>query len=75
MKIGGGWGETPYMILKCFGCTTIHNKAQYKCILYIHSFIKNESYGWKLVLKYALASNGMFLEHTSVPKEEWNGLQ
>ncbi len=41
MKIGGGWGETPYMILKCFGCTTIHNKALYKCILYIHSFKMN----------------------------------
>ncbi len=27
----------PPMIVKCFGCTTIHNKALYKCI--IHSFI------------------------------------
>ncbi len=35
---GGGWGETPpHMIVKRFGCTTIHNKALYKC--FIHSFI------------------------------------
>ncbi len=29
-------GETPHMIVKRFGCTTIHNKAHYKCI--IHSY-------------------------------------
>ncbi len=34
---GGSWGETPHMIVKRFGCTTIHNKVLYKCI--IHSFI------------------------------------
>ncbi len=28
----------PHMIVKRFGCTTIHNKALYKCI--IHSFIQ-----------------------------------
>ncbi len=27
------------MIVKCFGCTTIHNKALYKCI--IHSLIQS----------------------------------
>ncbi len=31
----------PHMIVKCFGCTTIHNKALYKCI--IHSYFL-----WKL---------------------------
>ncbi len=38
---GGGWGETPYMIVKRFGCIAIHNKALYKCIIhsFIHSFI------------------------------------
>ncbi len=37
----GGWGETPHIIVKRFGCTTIHNKALYKCIIhsFIHSFI------------------------------------
>jgi len=30
----------PHMIVKRFGCTTIHNKALYKCI--IHSFIHSE---------------------------------
>ncbi len=38
-KIGGGWEETPHMIVKRFGCTAIHNKVLYKCI--IHSFIQN----------------------------------
>ncbi len=41
LHTGGGWGETPpppHMIVKRFGCTTIHNKALYKCI--IHSFIQ-----------------------------------
>ncbi len=28
----------PHMIVKRFGCTTIHNKALYKC--FIHSFIQ-----------------------------------
>ncbi len=40
LHTGGGWGETPpptHMIVKRFGCTTIHNKALYKCL--IHSFI------------------------------------
>ncbi len=30
----------PHMIVKRFGCTTIHNKALYKCL--IHSFIEPE---------------------------------
>ncbi len=29
--------DPPHMIVKRFGCTTIHKKALYKCI--IHSFI------------------------------------
>ncbi len=38
LHIGGGSGETPPpMIVKHFGCTTIHSKALYKCI--IHSII------------------------------------
>ncbi len=38
LHTGGGWGETPpHMIVKRFGCTAIHKKALYKCI--IHSFI------------------------------------
>ncbi len=40
LHTGGGWGETPpptHMIVKRFGCTAIHNKALYKCI--IHSSI------------------------------------
>ncbi len=36
LHTGGGWGVTPYMIVKRFGCIAIHNKALYKCI--IHSF-------------------------------------
>ncbi len=32
LHTGGGWGETPHMIVKGFGCTTIH-KALYKCII------------------------------------------
>ncbi len=31
--------DPPHMIVKHFGCTTIHNKALYKCI--IHSFINS----------------------------------
>ncbi len=29
------------MIVKCFGCMAIHNKALYKCLIhsFIHSFI------------------------------------
>ncbi len=38
LHTGGGWGETPYMIVKCFGCTAIHNKALYKCIIHNHSY-------------------------------------
>ncbi len=34
LHTGGGWGETPPMIVKHFGCTTIHNKALYKCIIH-----------------------------------------
>ncbi len=34
----------PHMIVKHFGCTAIHNKALYKCI--IHSFIHSQSH-WK----------------------------
>ncbi len=26
LHTGGGWGETPHMIVKRFGCTTIHKK-------------------------------------------------
>ncbi len=36
LHTGGGWGETPHMIVKRFGCMTIHNKALYKCL--IHAF-------------------------------------
>ncbi len=35
---GGGWGETPHMIVKCFGCTTVHNKALHAS--FIHSIIQ-----------------------------------
>ncbi len=36
---GGGWGETPpHMIVKRFGCTTIHKK-RYINASFIHSFI------------------------------------
>ncbi len=50
LHTSGGWGEPPpphththththtHMIVKRFGCTAIHNKALYKCI--IHSFIQ-----------------------------------
>lgn len=34
---GGGWGETPDMIVKRLGCTAIHNKALYKSL--IHSLL------------------------------------
>ncbi len=36
---GGGWGETPYMIVKRFGCNT-----QSSAILMLHSFILVTSY-------------------------------
>ncbi len=43
LHTGGGWGETPppHMIVKRFGCTTIHNKALYKCLIssFIHSYL------------------------------------
>ncbi len=40
LHTGDVWGETPPppMNVKRFGCTAIHNKALYKCI--IHSFIQ-----------------------------------
>ncbi len=38
----------PLMIVKRFGCTTIHNKALYKC--FIHSFIHSLSFGLCLPL-------------------------
>ncbi len=38
LHTGGGWGETPYIIVKRFGCIAMHNKALYKC--FIHSFIQ-----------------------------------
>ncbi len=34
----------PHMIVKCFGCTTIHNKALYKCIN--HECIIHNSKVW-----------------------------
>ncbi len=40
LHTGGGWGETPHMIVKSFGCTTIHNKVLYKMHhLYIYIYI------------------------------------
>ncbi len=30
-----GGGYTPHMIVKRFGCTAIHNKALYKCIIHL----------------------------------------
>ncbi len=47
LHTGGGWGETPHMITKRFGCTTIHNKALYKCI--IHSFNRMSKHNHKFV--------------------------
>ncbi len=49
LHTGGGWGETPppHMIVKHFGCTAIHNKALYKCI--IHSFIHIQNAAVRLV--------------------------
>ncbi len=46
LHTGGGWGEThpPHMFVKRFGCTTIQNKALYKCI--IHSFIHSLWWWW-----------------------------
>ncbi len=38
LHTGGGWGETPHMIVKRFGCTTIHKK-RYINASFIHSFI------------------------------------
>ncbi len=42
LHTGGGWGETPHMIVKRFGCMAIHNKALYKCL--IHSFIHSKGF-------------------------------
>ncbi len=44
LHTGGGWGETPHMIVKHVGCTAIHNKALYKSI--IHSFIHMYMWRW-----------------------------
>ncbi len=44
----------PHMIVKCFGCTTIHNKALYNCI--IHSFI-HPFQGTQPCCKHALMSH------------------
>ncbi len=33
LHTGGGWGEN-HMIIKRFGCTAIHNKVLYKCIIH-----------------------------------------
>ncbi len=50
LHTGGGSGETPpHMIVKRFGCTTIHKKALYKCI--IHSFIQDELFRLHSVLR------------------------
>ncbi len=38
LHTGGGWGETPHMIVKRFGCTAIHKK-RYINASFIHSFI------------------------------------
>ncbi len=35
LHTGGGWGETPHMIVKRFGCTAIHNKVLYECTIQI----------------------------------------
>ncbi len=51
LHTGGGWGETPHMIVKRFGCTAIQNKALYKSL--IHSFIHSTfllNLGWYLKL-------------------------
>ncbi len=34
LHTGGGWGKTPHMIVKRFGCIAIHNKVLYKCIIH-----------------------------------------
>ncbi len=63
---GGDRGETPppppthtHMIVKRFGCTTIHNKALYKCI--IHSL-----WHWRILTVseqvVALAARGQFIQ-------------
>ncbi len=53
----------PHIIVKCFGCTAIHNKALYKCI--IHSFLclfktritlKDLGQLWHSVLSYLFCS-------------------
>ncbi len=41
LHTGGGWGVTPHMIVKCFGCMAIHNKRYIMHHSFIHSFIKN----------------------------------
>ncbi len=37
-----------HMIVKLFGCTAIHNKAQYKCIIHSSSFKENRWAGARL---------------------------
>ncbi len=44
----------PHMIVKRFGCTTIHNKALYKCI--IHSFIHSSGQLYNLTHKLSVLS-------------------
>ncbi len=44
LHTGGGWGVTPYMIVKRFGCIAIHNK-RYINASFIHSVEKGERGG------------------------------
>ncbi len=46
----------PHMIVKRFGCTTIHNKALYKWIIYsfIHSFIHSSGQLYNLTHKLSV---------------------
>ncbi len=50
LHTGGGWGETPHMIVKCFGCTTIHKKRYIMHHSFIHSFIHHSWQQWRVFL-------------------------
>lgn len=58
------WGETPHMTVKHSGCTSIHNKALYKCI--INSLVHWHSYFKRYFVLYIFLSFTFSIAHSTV---------
>ncbi len=58
----------PHMIVKRFGCTTIHNKALYKCI--IHSFIHSNNFPRKNTEKHNYIWRALFQNAINAKKNK-----